>query len=101
VNVVSVGGWEVHVALYKAEGARTVCKDVGMAELEAYIYARKLRAINGVRGRAEGHHNFDACIRGGVCGGRSKGGGASLLGAASVYEVVPIPSKLSYGGGVC
>jgi hypothetical protein len=55
------------------EGARIVCKEVGVAELEAYIYARKLRAINGVRGRGEGHHNFDACVRGGLSGGRSKG----------------------------
>jgi hypothetical protein len=39
VDVVKVGGWAVHVALYEAEAARTVCKEVGMAELEANIYA--------------------------------------------------------------
>jgi hypothetical protein len=40
VNVITVGGWAVHVALYEAEGARTVCKEMGKAELEAYVYAR-------------------------------------------------------------
>jgi hypothetical protein len=97
---VSVGGWVVHVALYEAEGSRTVCKEVGMAELEAYIYARRLRAINGVRGRGECHQNFDARVRGGVSGGRSNGGGASFLGAVRVYEVLPIPCRFSFGGGV-
>jgi hypothetical protein len=32
--------------------------------------------------------------------GRSKGGRASLLGAVRVYEVMPIPSRFSCGGGV-
>jgi hypothetical protein len=31
VDVVCVSGWAVQVALYGAEGARTVCKDVGVA----------------------------------------------------------------------
>jgi hypothetical protein len=31
VAVVSVSGWAVQVALYEAEGARTVCKEVGVA----------------------------------------------------------------------
>jgi hypothetical protein len=31
VDVVSVSGWAVHIALYEAEGARTVCKELGMA----------------------------------------------------------------------
>jgi hypothetical protein len=31
VDVVSVSGWAVQVALYEAEGARTVCKEVGVA----------------------------------------------------------------------
>jgi hypothetical protein len=31
VDVVSVSGWAVQVALYEAEGARTICKEVGMA----------------------------------------------------------------------
>jgi hypothetical protein len=44
-----------------------------MVELEVYIYARKLRAIDGVRGRGGGHQNFDARVRGGVSGGRSRG----------------------------
>jgi hypothetical protein len=39
VDVVTVCGWALHVALYEAEGARTVFKEVGMAELEANIYA--------------------------------------------------------------
>jgi hypothetical protein len=39
VDVVSVTGWAVHVALYEAEGARVVCKEVVVAELEAYVYA--------------------------------------------------------------
>jgi hypothetical protein len=72
-----------------------------MAKLEADIDAREFRAINGMRGRGGGHHNFYACVRGRVIGGRSKGGGASLLGAVCVYEVLPIPSKFSCGGGVC
>jgi hypothetical protein len=49
-----------------------------MAELEAYIDARMLRAINSVRGRGGGHQSFDACVRGGVSGGRSLGGRAAL-----------------------
>jgi hypothetical protein len=40
VYVVAVGGRAVYVALYEAQGARTVCKEVGMPELEAYIDAR-------------------------------------------------------------
>jgi hypothetical protein len=48
VNVVAVGGWAVHVALYEAERARTVRKEVSMPELEAYIFAHMLRAIDGV-----------------------------------------------------
>jgi hypothetical protein len=32
--------------------------------------------------------------------GRSKGGGAALLGAICAYEVLPIPSKFSFGGKV-
>jgi hypothetical protein len=52
-------------------------------------------------GGGGGHHNFDACVRGGVSGGRSKGRGASLHGSVCVYEVLPVPSKLSCGGGVC
>jgi hypothetical protein len=40
VNVVTVGGWAAHVALYKAEVARTVCKEVGVAYLEVYVDAR-------------------------------------------------------------
>jgi hypothetical protein len=67
----------IHVALHLTEGARTVSKEVGMAELEAYIYARKLCAIHGVRGRGGGHYNFDARVQGGVSGSRTKGGGAS------------------------
>jgi hypothetical protein len=55
-----------------------------MAELEADIDARELRAIDGTRGRGGSHQNFDACVRGGVSGGRSKEGGASLLGAVCV-----------------
>jgi hypothetical protein len=39
VDVVSIGGWAVQVALYEAEGARTVCKEMGMAKLEAYVNA--------------------------------------------------------------
>jgi hypothetical protein len=31
VDVVYVSGWAVQVALYEAEGARTVCKEVGVA----------------------------------------------------------------------
>jgi hypothetical protein len=31
VDVVSISGWAVKVALYEAEGARTVCKEVGVA----------------------------------------------------------------------
>jgi hypothetical protein len=31
VDVVAVSGWAVQVALYEAEGARTVCKEVGVA----------------------------------------------------------------------
>jgi hypothetical protein len=31
VDVVFVSGWAVQVALYEAEGARTVCKEVGVA----------------------------------------------------------------------
>jgi hypothetical protein len=72
-----------------------------MADLEAYIYVRKLRVIYGVRGKGGGHQNLDARVRGGVSGGRSKGGGASFLGAVGVYEILPIPSKFSSCGGVC
>jgi hypothetical protein len=72
-----------------------------VAKLEADIDAREFCAIDGMSGRGGGHQNFDACVRGGVSGGRSKGGGASLLGAVSEYEVLPIPSKFSSGGGVC
>jgi hypothetical protein len=39
VDVVSVGGWAVQVALYEAEGARTVSKEMGVAKLEAYVNA--------------------------------------------------------------
>jgi hypothetical protein len=39
VDVMYVSGWAVQVALYEAMGARTVCKEVGMAKLEAYVYA--------------------------------------------------------------
>jgi hypothetical protein len=39
VNVVAVGGWTIHVAMYEEEVARTVCKDVGRVELEAYVDA--------------------------------------------------------------
>jgi IMP dehydrogenase/GMP reductase len=39
VDVVSVSGRVVQVSLYEAEGARTLCKEVGAAKLEAYIYA--------------------------------------------------------------
>jgi hypothetical protein len=39
VDVVYVCGWAAQVALYEAEGARTVCEEVGEAELEAYVYA--------------------------------------------------------------
>jgi hypothetical protein len=39
VDVVSVIGWAIQVALYEAEGARTVCKEVGMAKLEADVNA--------------------------------------------------------------
>ena len=31
VNVVTVSGWAVQVALYEVEGACTVCKEVAMA----------------------------------------------------------------------
>jgi hypothetical protein len=31
VDVVCVSGWAVQVALYEAEGARIVCKEVGKA----------------------------------------------------------------------
>jgi hypothetical protein len=31
VDVVSLSGWAVQVALHDAEGARTVCKEVGVA----------------------------------------------------------------------
>ena len=31
VDFVAVSGWAVQVALYEAEGARTVCKEVGVA----------------------------------------------------------------------
>jgi hypothetical protein len=31
VDVVCVGGWAVQVALYEAEGARTICEEVGVA----------------------------------------------------------------------
>jgi hypothetical protein len=48
-----------------------------------------------------GHQNFDAGVRGGVGGGCSEGGVASLLGAVRVYEVSPVPSKFSSRGGVC
>jgi hypothetical protein len=39
VDVVFVSGRAVQVSLYEAEGARTLGKEVGAAELEAYIYA--------------------------------------------------------------
>jgi hypothetical protein len=39
VDVVSVSGWAVQVALYGAEGARTICKEVGVASLETYVDA--------------------------------------------------------------
>jgi hypothetical protein len=39
VDVVFVSGWAVQVALYEAEGARTICKEMGVAKLEAYVYA--------------------------------------------------------------
>jgi hypothetical protein len=42
VDVVSVSGWAVQVALYETEGARTVCKEVGMSELEADVAGRSL-----------------------------------------------------------
>ena len=29
VDVVAVSGWAVQAALYEAEGARTICKEVG------------------------------------------------------------------------
>ena len=53
-----------------------------------------------MRGRGRGHQNFDAGVRGGVGGGSSEGGGASLLGAVCVNEVLPVPSKDSSSGGV-
>jgi hypothetical protein len=31
VDVVSISGWAVQVAMYEAGGARTVCKEVGAA----------------------------------------------------------------------
>ena len=39
VDVVAVSGWAVQVSLYGAEGPRTVCEEVGAAELETYVYA--------------------------------------------------------------
>jgi hypothetical protein len=39
VDVVYVSGWAVQIALYEAEGARTVCNEVGVALLEANVYA--------------------------------------------------------------
>jgi hypothetical protein len=72
-----------------------------MAELEADIDACEFRAIDCMRGRGGGHQNFDVCVRGGLSGGSSKRGGASLLGAVSLYDVLPYPLKFSSGGGVC
>jgi hypothetical protein len=72
-----------------------------MAELEADIDAREFRAIDGVRGGVGGHQNFDVCVRGGLSGGRSKGGGASLFGAVCVHEVLSIPCQFSYSRGLC
>jgi hypothetical protein len=57
---------------------------VGIAELQAGIDAREFCTIDGVRGRGGGQHNFVACIRGGLGGSRSKGGGASIFGAVRV-----------------
>jgi hypothetical protein len=71
MDVVAVSGWAVQVALYEAEGARTVCEEVGAAYLEAYVYASKLSAIDSVGGRGRGYHDFDAGVRGGVVGGCS------------------------------
>jgi hypothetical protein len=39
VDVVYVSGRAVQVAMYEAEGARTLCKEVGLAQREAYVYA--------------------------------------------------------------
>jgi hypothetical protein len=86
VGVVSVGGWAVHIALDKAERARTVRKEVSVTKLHADIDAREFRTIDGVKGRGGGHQNFDACVLGKVGGRRSKEGGASLLGAVGVYK---------------
>jgi hypothetical protein len=87
VDVVSVGRWVVHIALDKAERARTICKEaVSVTKLHADIDAREFRTIDGVRGKGGGHQTFDACVLGKVGGSRSKEGGASLLGAVGVYK---------------
>jgi hypothetical protein len=39
VDVVSLSGWAIQVALHEAEGTRIVCREVGMAELVAYVHA--------------------------------------------------------------
>jgi hypothetical protein len=39
VDVVSVSGWADQVASYEAEGAHIGFKEVGVALLEAYVYA--------------------------------------------------------------
>jgi hypothetical protein len=49
VNIVSAGGGAVHVALDKTEGARTICKEVGVVKLLSYIHASEIGTIDGGR----------------------------------------------------
>jgi hypothetical protein len=50
-----------------------------LAESKDDIDGCEFRAIDGMRGRGGGHHNFDACVRGGVNGSCSKGEGPPFL----------------------
>jgi hypothetical protein len=66
VDVVSVSIEAAHESLDRTRRACDVSGEIGMAELEADVDARKFRTVKGVGGGSGSHQDFDVSIRGGM-----------------------------------